>query len=68
MGTWAKAGEQAKEQYKGKDKHKLELLHKRIYNSLVRKAAMKAMKASKAKPMKAVMKAVMKAMKAMKKK
>ena len=57
MGTWAKAGEKAKEQYKGKDKHKLDLLQKRIYRSLIRKSAMKAMKAT---PMKTVMKAMKK--------
>ena len=63
MGTWAKAGEKAKEQYKGKDKHKLDLLQKRIYRSLIRKSAMKAMKASKAKPVKAAMKAMKAVMK-----
>jgi len=41
MGAWAKAGEAAKAEYKGKDKHKLNLLQKQHYRAL---RAMKTMK------------------------
>ena len=44
MGLWAKAGEQAATEYRGKDKNKLALLQKRIYGGLRRKAGKKAMK------------------------
>ena len=63
IGAWAKAGEHAKEQYKGKGMHKLDLLQKRIYRPLMRKPAinvMKVMKASKAKPTQAATKAMKK--------
>eukprot|EP00415_Alexandrium_ostenfeldii_P004560 UN4560 len=65
-GEWKKAGEQAKAEYKGTDKHKLNLLHKTIYRGLVKKSKSKSKSkvAAKAPAMKAVK--AMKVVKAMK--